>query len=63
MYVSGLTSSALIGPPRILQWTSEFTSELVRSILCGKTYAFSEMVGNVGLRLEIYAHLRTCRRE
>ena len=42
-YVVGLTSSTPRSPCRILQWTSKFTWEFVKSILGGEVYAPSEM--------------------
>ena len=53
-YVTGLMSSTLKGPCRILQWASRFTRKMVESRLGGVVYALSEMVDHMLLLRDSY---------
>ena len=53
-YVIGLASSTLKGPCHILQWTSKFTRQMVKSSLGGEVYAPSEMVDHMLPLKEFY---------
>ena len=48
-YAIGLMSSTLSGPSHIIQRTSKFTREMVKSSLGGEVYAFSEMLGHMSM--------------
>ena len=56
-YIIGLMSSTLTGPAHILQWTSKFTREHVKSSLGGEIFALNEMWDHVGMISEFFAAL------
>ena len=55
-YVIGVMPSNLTGPCHIIQWTSKFTTKLVKSSLGGEVYAFSEMLDHMSMLREFYGH-------
>ena len=54
-YATGLMSTSLTAPCRILQYTSKFTGTLVGRNLGGEVYAQGEMVDHIPLLPDIYA--------
>ena len=55
-YVTGLMSSILSRPRRIIQGASKFTRKLMKSSLGGEVYAFSEMLGHMSVLRKFYGH-------